>query len=315
MSNSSLVQEGLKKSGDWKYETSAVRKSGIKFGGIKYMSFHIVADSCCELTADMKKRGNIEIAPLTLEVGGESILDDETFDQKYFLKRVAECPECPKSACPSPDYFRKSFLNGAERCYAVTLSAQLSGSYNSAVLGANLAQEENEDLKIHVFNSRSASIGETLIVKKIVECEEAGMSFERVVETVELYISTQHTYFVLENLETLRKNGRLSKAKALVASALKIKPVMGATPEGDIVQLDQARGINKALMKMVDAIVNDAQHVENKTLAISHCNCPERAEMVKEALLERLAVQDVFVLDTQGVSSMYANDGGIIIAL
>lgn len=315
MSNSSLVQEGLKKSGDWKYETSAVRKSGIKFGGTKYMSFHIVADSCCELTADMKKRGNIEIAPLTLEVGGESILDDETFDQKYFLKRVAECPECPKSACPSPDYFRKSFLNGAERCYAVTLSAQLSGSYNSAALGANLAQEENEDLKIHVFNSRSASIGETLIVKKIVECEEAGMSFERVVETVELYISTQHTYFVLENLETLRKNGRLSKAKALVASALKIKPVMGATSEGDIVQLDQARGINKALMKMVDAIVNDAQHVENKTLAISHCNCPERAEMVKEALLERLAVQDVFVLDTQGVSSMYANDGGIIIAL
>ena len=279
------------------------------------MSFHIVADSCCELTVDMKKRGNIEIAPLTLEVGGESILDDETFDQKYFLKRVAECPECPKSACPSPDYFRKSFLNGAERCYAVTLSAQLSGSYNSAVLGANLAQEENEDLKIHVFNSRSASIGETLIVKKIVECEEAGMSFERVVETVELYISTQHTYFVLENLETLRKNGRLSKTKALVASPLKIKPVMGATPEGDIVQLDQARGINKALMKMVDAIVNDAQHVENKTLAISHCNCPERAEMVKEALLERLAVQDVFVLDTQGVSSMYANDGGIIIAL
>ena len=279
------------------------------------MSFHIVADSCCELTADMKKRGNIEIAPLTLEVGGESILDDETFDQKYFLKRVAECPECPKSACPSPDYFRKSFLNGAERCYAVTLSAQLSGSYNSAVLGANLAQEENEDLKIHVFNSRSASIGETLIVKKIAECEEAGMSFERVVETVELYISTQHTYFVLENLETLRKNGRLSKAKALVASALKIKPVMGSTPEGDIVQLDQARGINKALMKMVDAVVNDAQHVETKTLAVSHCNCPERAEMVKEALLERLAVQDVFVLDTQGVSSMYANDGGIIIAL
>lgn len=315
MLNSSLVQEGLKKSGDWKYETSAVRKSGIKFGGIKYMSFHIVADSCCELTADMKKRENIEIAPLTLEVGGESILDDETFDQKYFLKRVAECPECPKSACPSPDYFRKSFLNGAERCYAVTLSAQLSGSYNSAVLGANLAQEENEDLKIHVFNSRSASIGETLIVKKIVECEEAGMSFERVVETVELYISTQHTYFVLENLETLRKNGRLSKAKALVASALKIKPVMGATPEGDIIQLDQARGINKALMKMVDAVVNDAQHVETKTLAVSHCNCPERAEMVKEALLERLAVQDVFVLDTQGVSSMYANDGGIIIAL
>ena len=279
------------------------------------MSFHIVADSCCELTADMKKRENIEIAPLTLEVGGESILDDETFDQKYFLKRVAECPECPKSACPSPDYFRKSFLNGAERCYAVTLSAQLSGSYNSAVLGANLAQEENEDLKIHVFNSRSASIGETLIVKKIVECEEAGMSFERVVETVELYISTQHTYFVLENLETLRKNGRLSKTKALVASALKIKPVMGSTPEGSICQLDQARGMNKAIVKMVEHVGEKGINIHEKTVAITHCNCPERAKMLEEAIREKLHPAKIVVMDTAGVSSMYANDGGVIVAV
>ena len=108
------------------------------------MSFHIVADSCCELTADMKKRGNIEIAPLTLEVGGESILDDETFDQKSFLRKVAECPECPKSACPSPEYFRTAFLNGAKHCYAVTLTEHHIGSYNSAMLGAILAQEEEQ---------------------------------------------------------------------------------------------------------------------------------------------------------------------------
>ena len=279
------------------------------------MSYRVIVDSCGELTLQMKESGIFKTASLSMEVDGFHILDDETFDQADFLRRVAASEECPKSSCPSPERYMELYKCDVDRVYAVTLSGELSGSYNSAVLGANLAQEEDEDLKIHVFNSRSASIGETLIVKKIVECEEAGMSFERVVETVELYISTQHTYFVLENLETLRKNGRLSKTKALVASALKIKPVMGATSEGDIVQLDQARGINKALMKMVDAIVNDAQHVENKTLAISHCNCPERAEMVKEALLERLAVQDVFVLDTQGVSSMYANDGGIIIAL
>ena len=71
-----------------------------------------------------------------------------------------------------------------------------------------------------------------------------------------------------------------------MASALKIKPVMGATPEGTIVQLDQARGINKALMKMVDYIAENAKDSENKVLAISHCNCPERAEIVKEAILK-----------------------------
>ena len=141
------------------------------------------------------------------------------------------------------------------------------------------------------------------------------MDFEQVIEAVEAYIESQNTYFVLENLETLRKNGRLSNLKAFVASALKIKPVMGSTPEGTIVQLDQARGINKALMKMVDYVAEKAVGSEDKVLAISHCNCNARAEIVKEAILERISVKDVVILDTAGVSSMYANDGGVIVVL
>ena len=147
------------------------------------------------------------------------------------------------------------------------------------------------------------------------ECEEKGLSFEKIIETVDKYIEEMSTFFVLENLETLRKNGRLSRVKALVASALKVKPVMGATPEGTICQLDQARGINKALVKMVDYVKEGENNSSDKVLAISHCNCPERARMVKEALLERMQVKDVIILDTAGVSSMYANDGGIIVAM
>ena len=97
----------------------------------------------------------------------------------------------------------------AEHIYAVTLSAELSGSYNSAVLGRNLYEEEYGEKKIHIFNSRSASVGETLIALKAAECEEKGMSFQEVIETVESYIEEQHTYFVLETLDTLKKNGRL----------------------------------------------------------------------------------------------------------
>lgn len=203
----------------------------------------------------------------------------------------------------------------AERVYAVTLSSNLSGSYNSAVLGKNLLLENRPEQKIYVFDSRSASVGETLVAMKIRECEEQGMAFEQVVETVEAYIDSQNTYFVLENLETLRKNGRLSNLKAFVASALKIKPVMGSTPEGTIVQLDQARGINKAMMKMVDYVAQRAKDSEEKVLAISHCNCPSRAEIVKEAILQRVSVKDVVILDTAGVSTMYANDGGVIVVL
>ncbi|MFR1202747.1 MAG: DegV family protein [Blautia sp.] len=279
------------------------------------MSYKIVIDSCGELLDEWKQDTRFESVPLTLTVGNENIIDDSTFDQADFLKKVADCPECPKSACPSPERYRKAFDCDADRVYCVTLSAELSGSYNSAMLGRSLVEEKHPGKKIHIFNSCSASVGETLIALKIQECEEKGMDYKQTIDTVEHYISQQNTFFVLENLETLRKNGRLSRVKALVASALKIKPVMGATQEGTICQLDQARGMNKALVKMVEHIQEVTTDSVNRTLAISHCNCAQRAQMLKEALEEKMNLKKILVLDTAGVSSMYANDGGIIVVV
>ena len=279
------------------------------------MSYKIAIDSCGELLNEWKDDERIESVPLTLMVGGESIIDDETFDQKDFLKKVAACLECPKSACPSPERYMKAYECEADHIYAVTLSSELSGSYNSAVLGKSLFLEDNPGKKIHVFNSRSASGGESLIAMKIVECEEKGLSFEKIIETVDKYIEEMSTFFVLENLETLRKNGRLSRVKALVASALKIKPVMGSTPEGSICQLDQARGMNKAIVKMVEHVGEKGINIHEKTVAITYCNCPERAKMLEEAIRERLNPAKIVVMDTAGVSSMYANDGGVIVAV
>lgn len=248
-----------------------------------------------------------------IQVDDHNIVDDATFDQADFLRRVAASPNCPKSSCPSPEAYRAAFDCDADHVFAVTLSSKLSGSYNSAVLGMNLLKEEKPDAKVYIFDSRSASIGETLIGLKIQECEEQGLPFEEIIDKVEAYIDSQMTWFVLENLETLRKNGRLSKVKAFVATALRIKPVMVSTPEGEIAQLDQARGMNKALVRMVDSIVEKVVNPDETVIAISHCNCPERAQMVKETLINRIHPKGIFVVDTAGISSMYANDGGIIV--
>ena len=279
------------------------------------MKFKVIVDSCGELTPEMKQDERFASAALTLEVGADIIVDDETFDQADFLRKVAAYPECPKSACPSPEVYQKGFETDAEHLYAVTLSSELSGSYNSAILGKNLFLEEQPEKKVHVFNSKSASGGQSLIAMKIMECEERGLSFGEVVSEVEKYIEEMSTFFVLENLETLRKNGRLSRVKALVASALKIKPVMGSTPEGTICQLDQARGMNKAIVKMVDHIGEKGINIPEKTVVITHCNCPERAKMLEEAIREKLNPAKIVVMDTAGVSSMYANDGGVIVAV
>lgn len=279
------------------------------------MSYKVVVDSCGELTEKMKESGKVESVPLSIQIENENIIDDDTFNQKEFLVKVAQSAECPKSSCPSPERYMESYKCHAERIYVVTLSAELSGSYNSAVLGKSIYEEEYGEKKIHIFNSRSASVGETLIVQKIMECEEKGIPFEEVIKTVDAYIEEQNTYFVLETLETLKKNGRLTGVKALVASALNIKPVMASTPQGTICQLGKSRGINKALDKMVDCVMEKVTNAEEKILAIAHCNCYERALSVKKMLEERRKFREVIILDTRGISTMYASDGGIIVVV
>lgn len=279
------------------------------------MSYKIIVDSCGELTDEMKASGCFETASLEIDVDNYHIIDDETFDQADFLKRVAASPTSPKSSCPSPERYMEGYRCEAEHVYAVTLSAELSGSYNSAILGKNLYHEEYGEKDIYVFNSCSASVGETLIALKIVECEEKGMEFAQIIETVESYIKKQNTYFVLETLDTLRKNGRLKGVKAVVATALNIKPVMGATPEGTIQQLGQARGIKKALAKLTDEVVKELKDSKGKILAVSHCNCRERAEYVRDILMKKAEFKDTLILNMAGISSMYAADGGVIVVV
>ncbi len=279
------------------------------------MSYKIVIDSCGELTEELKNDRHFESVPLEIFVDDYHIVDDETFDQAEFLKQVAASPNCPKSTCPSPERYMEAFDCDAKHVYGVTLSSQLSGSYNSAELGKKLYLEEKGDKKIYIFDSKSASVGETLVGMKIQEYEEAGLAFEEVIEKVEAFIVEKNTSFVLETLETLRKNGRLSNIKAFVANTLNIKPVMAGSSEGTIYQIGQARGITKAVDKMIKDMVSKTVNSKEKILAIAHCNCPERAKAVVDKIRKMAEFKKIIVVETAGISSMYASDGGIIMVV
>lgn len=284
------------------------------------MSYKIIGDSCCDLTEKYKQDSHFALVPLTLQVDDTYIRDDETFDQAHFLKLVRESKEIQKSACPSPEDFMKAYEGEEDMVFVVTLSQHLSGTYNSAILAQNLFHEEHPEStkQIHVFSSDSACCGEALIAFKIQELAENGSSFEEIVEQASDFRDHMNTYFVLETLDFLRKNGRLTGLAAILASALNIKPIM-AGDHGVIVKLDQARGITKALNKMCDTVVEDAIRTgvdtKNRILGIVHCNCPERAQLVKEKLCGRLSFRDVYIAPAAGVSSLYAGDGGIVVAL
>lgn len=278
------------------------------------MSYRIVGDSCLDLTKEMREDSRFQIVPLTLQVDDTLIIDDERFDQAEFLKLVRESKECPKTACPSPEAFKKAYECEEEDVYVLTLSSHLSGSYNSAMVGKNLYEEEHGHKNILVIDSESASSGEVNLAMAIGEMYEKGMDFEEVSKRILEMRDQQKTYFVLDSLEYLRKNGRLTGLQAFFATALNIKPVMGAD-HGVIIKLDQARGVGKAFSRMCEIAVRERGNDNEMCAVVAHCNAPERARQVKEEL-ERLGLnREIVITETAGVASLYAGDGGIILAM
>ena len=277
------------------------------------MSFKIIVDSCCDLSPAQLREDCFVKVPLTIRVGSETIVDDETFDQGALLQKMRDCPTAPQSACPSPMQYLEAFDCGADDLYVVTLSALLSGSHNAAAQARSIWLEDHPGTNVHIFNSCSASAGEVLVALKIQELAQAGMDFTTVVDQVSRYINEMETYFVLETLDTLRKAGRLSRVQSIVTSTLRIKLLMGATPEGEICKKGQAMSVKQALNKMVALMADDLKHV-GKRLSIVHCNCLERAFYVKELAMKQCRFDEILVSDTGGIATMYANDGGVIVA-
>lgn len=277
------------------------------------MSFKIIVDSCCDLTPAQLREECFVKVPLTIRVGGHTIVDDDTFDQGELLWRMKESETAPQSACPSPMQYLEAFDCGADDLYVVTLSALLSGSHNAAAQARSIWLEDHPGANVHIFNSCSASAGEVLVALKIQELAQSGMDFTTVVDQVSRYINEMQTYFVLETLDNLRKAGRLTRVQSIVTGALHIKLLMGATPEGEICKKGQAMSVKQALNKMVALMADDLKHV-GKRLSIVHCNCLERAFYVKELAMKQCRFDEILVSDTGGISTMYANDGGIVVA-
>ncbi len=277
------------------------------------MSFKIIVDSCCDLTSAMLAEPCFESVPLTIRVGEETVVDDQTFDQANLLWKMKASEKAPATACPSPAQYLAAMDCGADEVYLVTLSALLSGSHNSAAQARMLYLEEHPDAKVHIFNSCSASAGEVLVALKIKEAAERGLSFDEVVHEVSHSISGMNTLFVLENLDNLRKNGRLTKLQAIITETLRIKLLMGGTPEGEIVKRGQALSVKQALTRMVSLMAEGDRH-KGSTLCIAHCNCLDRAFFVKELALKTCSFRDVIIVETGGISTVYANDGGVIAA-
>lgn len=279
--------------------------------------YKIISDSCC----DYVQHGEdvlsfVTRVPLSIELDGDHFLDNSDLDTDAFVAAIALSKSAPRSACPSPMLFVEACAGEAQDVYIVTLSDKMSGSYASACVGAEEARKIYPQKNIHVFNSLSAACGQVDICLRIQELAEGGMPFAELVKNVEAFILEMATIFVLEDLNVLRKNGRLNHLQALAVNALRIKMVMASDGNGDIAVRAKSIGVNRALSAMVDYIksIYDARPCPEKTLVITHCACLERAEEICRRILEICPFAKSLICRSSGISTMYANAGGIIVA-
>ena len=277
----------------------------------------ILADSCCDLSPELLKKTQARVAPLTITIDDTHYVDDGTVDIPPYLAAMKASKIPVRSACPSPDLYAEDIKAADDDCFIITLSSKLSGSHNAAVLGVQLAEEDMPEKKVHVFDSESASAGETYLALMIHDLIAAGKSFEQIVETVEEKIRSMHTLFVLDSLDNLVKNGRISKTVALLANVLSIRLLMSDDGHGAIKNISKARGIKGALTQMVETCRKHTEGLAaaSQRLVISYCNCPERARQVRDMIREKCpAIGEIVMTPTSALSSMYANDGGVVIA-
>lgn len=273
------------------------------------MKYKIVADSSCDLNRDLEEIMDVSLVPFKIDVDEYSYIDNKDLDVSDLIEKMKASPNPIKTSCPSPGDFSEEY--DADNVFVVTISEQLSGTYNSAVLAKDMVRERHPDRFIHVFNSRSASVGETLITMKIKECLDEKLSNNQLVEKVERFIDEMKTYFISDDLSNLVKNGRISKTQGLLINALNIKPIMAATDDGNIIAVDKARGSKKAFKKLVKIIGETGVKFEERVLAISHANALQKALDLKEDL-KKFNFKDIIVVETKGLSTGYVNDGELL---
>jgi DegV family protein with EDD domain len=272
----------------------------------------IVADSSCDLTDELAAEMNVVTVPFTMMLEERSYSDDHELDLPSFMRAMKATTGRIGSAAPSPYLFKQAFERTAAR-FAITLSSKLSACHENAILGAAMSDVPANE-KPHIFDSLSASAGEVLVALKIRQLLREGRHHLEVVQRVEAFIANMKTYFVLENVDNLLKNGRLNKVAGKLTSLLNIKPILGSDGQGVIKLFGFSRNQNKAIAKMAALVAESGKPTEDESLVVTHCGNQVLAERIVAAITQKSRFREVLILPTRGLSSVYTDEQGVVMA-
>lgn len=277
------------------------------------MKWGIVTDSSCDFEPNSGNDGSIPLfrAPFFIHIGGACHRDDETLSTDAILDEMQDAHAACSTSCPSPADYAELFKQ-SENTLAVTISSNLSGGYNSAMLARDITLREHPEKRIHVFDSKSAGPALLLCVEEAKRLIAEGLPFSEIVTRTEEYLAKRRTVFALQSFTNLVRNGRMSKTVGFVAGKLKIWGVGIASKMGTIEMAGKAKGVKRAIDKIVSVMASDGFH--QGTVVISHCKNETAAEDLADAIRANWENAHVRILPAGGLCSFYAERGGIIVA-
>ncbi|MBG9788197.1 DegV family protein [Brevibacillus laterosporus] len=277
----------------------------------------IVTDSASDIDQALITELGIEIVPLKVSFGAETFLDGITMRSNEFFERLRSSDVFPRTSQPSPVEFSQKFQDisdkhGADVCIiAILLSSQLSGTYQSAVIGKGMLEQE---LDLTIIDSKKGAMFEGLLVVEAAKMARAGCSKQQILDEVDRMIGQMQNFFIIDTLEFLQKGGRIGRASAFIGSLLNIKPILSLDANGAVYAFDKVRGNKKAVARMMDELKSYAADARVK-VAIMHANALEEAKALKERVTQEFQVIETYISEIGPVIGAHIGPGGIACAM
>jgi DegV family protein with EDD domain len=272
----------------------------------------IVTDSTADIPLSLREELGIEMVPLKIHFGSETYLDAVTLQSEQFYEKLTAASALPTTSQPSPLEFFEVYKKLAEEdpdveIISIHLSSALSGTYQSAVLAGSMLEEQ---AKIHIVDSLSASYGIGALVVAAATAAREGKSVAEILEIIRVLRANYHIYFLVSTLEFLQKGGRVGKASAIFGSLLNIKPILSIDPDGEVVAVEKVRGQKKAMARIVELLAADLSG-RPIHLNVAHSNSPEAAEQLRELIEQQFEVRSMAYIALGPVIGTHAGPGTV----
>lgn len=247
----------------------------------------IICDSLADVPENLVKRYNIEVIPLTIRINEVDYKDGVNITNEEFYKLIRESDEMPKTSQATyiqfKEIFEKYIKEGKSILY-ISGSSKVTGTYQSATIAKN-----DLDGDIHLFDSLNLSLGCGAQVITACEMNEEGKSIEEIISKLEEIRGNILVLFTVENLDYLKKGGRLSASKAIIGNMLSIKPIL-QVQNGEVVNIDQVRGHKKVISRMINIVKDNmnGDDVLKKRIGVAHGDSPVEYKKLKKSVEEEL---------------------------